>query len=531
MANIISAYSNTGSAPPVFGGTIRIPGLEVSSPMRSPVWSRVWLPALKPKKSRLTYVPRVSYALVTQAGIETLYLGNPDAVITQAGIETLYLGNPLSRTTQAGIEVLYQPNPTARITQAGIEVLVNLGTTFIFYPAKATAGAIAKNAQFGIKGGAIVVAGVVTAGAITVPGPKWSVTIFGALAFAGAIADPLPNPSFDIRPGRRTAGAITVNPWLGAPFNANNAWENATVIPTAQPYDIKGSTAGFTLQAGEPQPTAAATSATGWFTFTPSASGYYQFNLAGSLFPTTIAVYQQNGSGITGLAEVGSNANQGGSQQSNVFVYLTAGTQYWIQIGQQTSTGNTGGVFLLNTQFVSATCQPVQCGGTITANFWEGWGGSGSPTIVGGFGGSPEVARVRCPSNWSSITVLATLDKSNGGSNPWYLCWEIHDVNDHLLGGRGDFFSGGSQGGISSWQDKMSTLPGTTSVQTANYHVGVGGGGDTTFAYWLVFYAFPVPNTLAFLTGSMHIQASFAGVCPLPSNINPNKAKSWAWWA
>lgn len=55
--NIISAYSNTGNAPPIFGGTTRIAGYEVSSYIRSPyhkttanflrhyrLKTRVWVP-------------------------------------------------------------------------------------------------------------------------------------------------------------------------------------------------------------------------------------------------------------------------------------------------------------------------------------------------------------------------------------------------------------------------------------------------------------------------------------------------------
>jgi hypothetical protein len=493
VPNLIQSQTSAGVNDPNGNG--------IQSDTRSQLHRKVWW--WPPRRSRVTFVPLPARARVTQFGVETLA-----HVI------------PTARTTQFGIETLVLSNPSARITQFGVETLVQLGSTFAFYPPAAKCGAITKGPTYQIKGGAIVIAGQAAMGAITKPGPKWSVTVFGELATMGAITPPVPDPSFDIRPAKRIIGAVTRKPWLGAPFNANDFWANATVInPASVPYDIRGSTVGFTLEAGEPQPKSGSVSATGWFEVTPTTSGYYQFSLLQSAFLASIAVYQQGGSGITGLTEVGSAAPVGGSP-ANLDVYLNAGTTYWIQVGTPGSSG-VGGIFELQYVFASATCAPADCGGTISANFWEGWNGSGSPSVVGGFGGFPEVARARCPANWSSMNFQATLVNSTNRTDQWFLCWEIHDKNDQLLGGRGNFFTG-PLNGINSWQDKELCGVGQTVNTTVGYSPSL--GGDTTQAYWFVFYAFPPTGTV--LTAQVFARATFNGVCALPGL----KGRVWAWW-
>jgi hypothetical protein len=521
----------------------------------SRVWRR-WSPT--PRRAKVSQLVITTFARVTQEAAETLVTANPNArvtqeavealvtasnnarvtqeavellvvpqavgFVTQAGIEPVIQTISDGRVTQAGIEVINSDAVNGRITQAGIEVVVPQSLALTVFPTKATAGAITKGPTVQTLGGAIVIPTIAKMGAVSVPGPHWSYSLFGALSRVGIKALPVPDPSYDIRPAHSRAGAVVVNPWLGAPFNANDNFVGATVIPntvsSGTPYSIRGNTGGFSLEAGEPQPKSGNVSATGWFTFTPTVSGYYQFNLAGSTYSTSVAVYQQSGTGITGLTEVGSNQSV---KETNVYVFLTAGQQYWVQVATQGS-GGVGNTFQLVTSFVSATCNPVQCEGSMTANFWSGWSG-GAVSVVGGFGGFPEVARARCPSSWTTITTFLTLDSSTNKSDIWQLCWEIHDIHDNLLGGRGGFFTG-PDGGLSSWQDREPCGVGQTVSTTFAYHVAIGGGGDTTFAYWFVFYAFPF--TINTLSGHMHAQASFGGTCPI---VGASLARSWAWWA
>lgn len=71
-----------------------------------------------------------------------------------------------------------------------------------------------------------------------------------------------------------------------------------------------------------------------WHAFKPATSAYYTFTTAGSNYNTVLGVYQ-NGSPLT---LVGCNDNSGGTVKSRVRVFLTAGRQYFIQVGRYGST-------------------------------------------------------------------------------------------------------------------------------------------------------------------------------------------------
>ena len=463
-------------------------------------------------------------ARLTQAGVEALIATSPNARLTQAGVETLITANPTARLTQAGVETLVTTNPAARLTQAGVEVVLSVLGPLVIDLTGSPAGARTLTAGAGVQivGSATVVAGQATAKTLAT-NPVWSVEVYGPLAEARASAPAVPDPSFDIRPGAASARTSVVRPWLGPPFLASDSFAGAVVLPSV-PYDVRGSTAGFTTEAGEPQPTSGATGATGWYQFTPATSGFYEFSLLNSNFDTTLAIYKQTGTGLSGLVEVASN-NDLVASQSHAYAYLSAGQTYWIQIG---GTGGATGVYELQVALISGTCQPVQLGGTVTANFWQGYtGGFPYPSVVGGFGGAVEVARTACPTNWDSVTVNLTLVSSTAPTDQWFLGWEVHDRNDNLLGGRGSFF-GGNGAGISSWQDRVQVGVGQTVTSTVPYSLGA--GGDTTQAAWFVLYAFPVDPYIGFRTAQCYATASFGGVCPLPTSINPLRPRTWVWW-
>src|SRR5438552_3398522 len=214
-----------------------------------------------------------------------------------------------ARVTQAALEAITQHSRNARVTRVDLEVVSPSTSAPVF-------------------GGGVLIAGVASATALT-DHPQWSLSLFGRLATCKGSTFLL-YPSYDIRPGARSARTSEVRPWLGAPFLASDTWANATVIPSA-PYDVRGSTAGFTLEANERQPSAGATGATGWYKFTPTTSGYYQFSLIGSAYDTVLGIYRQGiNPGVGGLVEVASN-NDFAGPSSHLFTWLDANTQYWVQ--------------------------------------------------------------------------------------------------------------------------------------------------------------------------------------------------------
>lgn len=62
-------------------------------------------------------------ARVSQAGTETLFRVDPDALISQAGVEYLFRVNTPAKVSQVGVEYLHRVQPTYLISQVGVEVL------------------------------------------------------------------------------------------------------------------------------------------------------------------------------------------------------------------------------------------------------------------------------------------------------------------------------------------------------------------------------------------------------------------------
>ncbi|RSM50839.1 hypothetical protein DMA12_01465 [Amycolatopsis balhimycina DSM 5908] len=86
-----------------------------------------------------------------------------------------------------------------------------------------------------------------------------------------------------------------------------------------------------------------------WFKWTAHATAEAVFRSQGSKFDTVLAVYQQFGSGFSGLVQMGSNDDtdfaEGHSLQSQVSFVASQGQEYLIAVDSYNST-NTGGVTL-----------------------------------------------------------------------------------------------------------------------------------------------------------------------------------------
>lgn len=105
-----------------------------------------------------------------------------------------------------------------------------------------------------------------------------------------------------------------------------NACASATVIsPSGLPYTDVGNTAAATTDGSW------SCGGTGgrdvWYTFTPSVSGTYRFELCGSDYDTALAIYTG-----CGVSSVFCN-DDSCSLQSRLSVALLSGTQYFIAVG------------------------------------------------------------------------------------------------------------------------------------------------------------------------------------------------------
>jgi len=144
------------------------------------------------------------------------------------------------------------------------------------------------------------------------------------------------DPTFSVAPGgpsgRHPADLLALSQTTTVSGNDNFA--NA-VIATSLPFLASQSTAGATLEPGEPVnplgcPDFATKAATVWYRYTPSASGAWTVDSFGSSFDTVLAVY--TGGAVNALTPVGCNDDTA-SLQSVVTVDGIAGTTYRIQAG------------------------------------------------------------------------------------------------------------------------------------------------------------------------------------------------------
>jgi len=179
----------------------------------------------------------------------------------------------------------------------------------------------------------------------TVTGATVAGTSLSAPVVAGAVAvlaQAFPGDTATGRLGRLTSSgkAVTdarsgiVKPRVdllaaqGAPIN--DAFAQATVLE-----GTSGTAAGWnlnaTLEAGEPAHAGTGGGKSVWWQWTPAASGTASFDTHGSGFDTVLAVYA--GSGVSALAEVASNDDDGSAGNASGFSFTaTAGTTYRIAV-------------------------------------------------------------------------------------------------------------------------------------------------------------------------------------------------------
>src|SRR5579884_2240991 len=139
---------------------------------------------------------------------------------------------------------------------------------------------------------------------------------------------------------------------------SNDSFSAATVV-TALPTTFSASTAGATMESGEPSPACGSIGATLWYAYTPSATTRVTVDTSGSGFDTVVGVY--TGNAVNALAPVACDDDVGGSLQASVTFTATAGTTYRVQVGG--FAGNSGtlslrfavAAALSNDAFASAT--------------------------------------------------------------------------------------------------------------------------------------------------------------------------------
>lgn len=111
---------------------------------------------------------------------------------------------------------------------------------------------------------------------------------------------------------------------------ANDALASATVL-SGSSGSVIGVSRSATKQSGEPAHAGKAGGASVWFSWSPSASGWYGFSTAGTSFDTLLGVY--TGGSVGSLTRVSSNDDISKSVlQSQAGFYATTGTTYRMAI-------------------------------------------------------------------------------------------------------------------------------------------------------------------------------------------------------
>ncbi|MDC0668287.1 PPC domain-containing protein [Nannocystis radixulma] len=114
-----------------------------------------------------------------------------------------------------------------------------------------------------------------------------------------------------------------------APPPANDAFANATVVPSVPFSDVER-TVDATREAGEPIPSCVpANGHTVWYSFTPDADIVINANTQGSNYDTTLTVYTGS---FASLTEIDCNDNTFDLQSSVTFLAM-AGETYFFMVG------------------------------------------------------------------------------------------------------------------------------------------------------------------------------------------------------
>ncbi len=275
--------------------------------------------------------------------------------IPGATSDTLVLNN--AQAADAGSYTLRVSNTIGSVVSTPAVLAVFGGPRFLVEPGNVTAAA----------GQAVTITAVVAGsppptfqwrkGGVNIPNANSSSLFFSSVqaSDAGSYDVVATNTSSVVSP----PAVLTVNAAATPPSNDNfaNAWTLTGNAGTAL-----GSSSGATRETSEPthlSGSGIAGTASVWFRWTPTTSGTAIIDTVGSLFDTVLAVY--TGSTLSGLTRQGEDDQSGGLNTSRVKLSVTAGTTYYIAVGDFASTGLGGSVSLHYGVFVAPaiTSQPA----------------------------------------------------------------------------------------------------------------------------------------------------------------------------
>jgi PKD domain len=173
---------------------------------------------------------------------------------------------------------------------------------------------------------------------------------------------------------------------------SNDNFSNATTISSLPFSDVVDNTTA-TTEPGEPNECSESIQHTVWYSITPASSGAVSVDMSGSSFSDTIfAVYQQTGSGFTGLSEIFCAAFSDHFQAS-------ANTTYYIQAGNCCTSG---GSLHLNVQEALAPANDNFANATSISPaalpFTDTVDAAGATTEAGE--PNPSCAQIPIPNSW-----------------------------------------------------------------------------------------------------------------------------------
>jgi hypothetical protein len=203
---------------------------------------------------------------------------------------------------------------------------------------------------------------------------------------------------------------------------------------SSSPVSAGGTNVQATLQTGEPDPAGSSGTASVWWTWTPSVSGRYGVNTAGSDYDTTLGVYL--GTAVDSLALVAENDDSAGLT-SRVSFDAVGGTPYRILVNG--FLGDTGNISLNIVGPVSATvvwATPPPSTIAAGTSFDVSWTTSGATTetdLLIDTVDPPDLTSAGFPQSGGAGTFTEPLTAPTFGST-WY--FQAHAV----IGGV-DFFS------------------------------------------------------------------------------------------
>ena len=139
--------------------------------------------------------------------------------------------------------------------------------------------------------------------------------------------------------GNLTLDGSIIDMSEGQPPAPNDDFDSATVISSI-PYSDVGDVLGATLDSDDPYFTqcyAGKGDKTVWYKYIPGSSGWVRVNTTGSSYDTMVAVWTGTRGNLFSLA---CNDDDVGGQQSDLVWYLEAGTTYYIEVAQWTSSSS-----------------------------------------------------------------------------------------------------------------------------------------------------------------------------------------------